>query len=63
MLIKEMKWYDSYFWWGDVDCSVNLLSGNKKGGLFNVVEKVLGLVVKLGISFIFGVFGSGERVK
>lgn len=51
-LLEEMEWYDNYFNMGKIDCSVNFLLGNKKGGLVNVVEKVFGFIVKLGKSVI-----------
>lgn len=62
VLLCEMVWYDNYLSGGQIDCSVNLLLGNKKGGLLNVVEKVFGLIVKLGSMFIVDVFGLGEKV-
>lgn len=59
-LLDEMVWYDNYFDMGKIDCSVNLFSGNKKGGLVNVVEKVLGFIVKLGKSVIVEVLLLGQ---
>lgn len=61
-IICEMDWYDCYLQCGCVDCSVNMMLGNKKGGLLNIVEKVMGLIVKLGSVLIVGVVCFGDWV-
>lgn len=58
-LLEEMEWYDNYFNMGKIDRSVNFSSGNKKGGLVNVVEKVFGFIVKSGKSVIVEVLSFG----
>lgn len=39
-----------------------MMLGNKKGGLLNIVEKVMGLIVKLGSVLIVGVVCFGDWV-
>lgn len=60
--ICEMVWYDDYLSVGWFDCSVNMILGNKKGGLLNIVEKVMGLISKFGFMLILGVVVFGERI-
>jgi galactarate dehydratase len=55
-LIREMQWYDNYLQNGHADRSSNPSSGNKKGGLANVVEKSLGSIVNSDSSPIVGVY-------
>ncbi len=58
-----MAWYDNYLDKGQVDRSANTTSGNKKGGLSNIVEKAMGSIVKSGSSAISGVLSPGEKVS
>lgn len=47
---EETERHDNHSNTGKIDCSVNFLLGNKKGGSVNAAEKVSGLTVKLGKS-------------
>src|SRR6185437_2520577 len=49
-LVREMRWYDDYLARGSADRSANPTPGNKRGGLWNVVEKSLGSIAKAGSS-------------
>ena len=60
-LAAEMKWYDHYLEEGQVDRSANPTPGNKKGGLFNIVEKAMGSIAKSGTSPIVEVLSPAER--
>ena len=62
-MIKEMAWYDAYLARGNADRSANTTPGNKKGGLFNIVEKAMGSIVKSGTAPISGVLSPGEKLK
>lgn len=62
-LPDEMKWYDDYLVKGGADRSPNTSSGNKRGGLSNIVEKALGSVAKSGKSPIVDVLGPREKIR
>lgn len=62
-LKKEIAWYDNYLDMGSVDRDANPTSGNKKGGLANIVEKSLGSIQKSGSLEIVDVLGPGEKLK
>src|SRR5476649_2767330 len=63
LLVREMKWYDSYLELGGADRTANTTPGNKKGGLSNIIEKSLGSVAKSGTSAINAVLSPGEKVR
>jgi galactarate dehydratase len=62
-LLREMAWYDSYLGNSGADRSTNPTSGNKEGGLANIVEKALGSIVKSGTTPIVDVLAPGERMR
>ncbi len=62
-MIREMAWFDAYLARGRADRSANTTTGNKKGGLSNIVEKAMGSIVKSGSAPISGVLSPGEKLR
>ena len=62
-IVRELGWYDAYLERGRVDRSANTTPGNKAGGLYNIVEKAMGSIVKSGTSAIRHVLPPGEKLR
>jgi galactarate dehydratase len=62
-LLREMRWYDDYLARDSADRSANPTSGNKRGGVSNVVEKALGSMAKSGSSALMAVAAQARRLR